>query len=158
MNDFTNNSFRHLFIGLDKKVPIFNDNKIVPINFDNAATTPVFRSVLDRISNVCELYGSIGRGLGQKSRYSTKLYLEAKDYILDFFKVVPYIARICDFGGVTYQNNAFALSGKVFENPHNLGLGFAVEISRRLVSQNNFRVRRECSCNGYPLLLTSRKM
>ena len=86
MNDFTNNSFRHLFIGLDKKVPIFNDNKIVPINFDNAATTPVFRSVLDRISNVCELYGSIGRGLGQKSRYSTKLYLEAKDYILDFFK------------------------------------------------------------------------
>lgn len=86
MNDLTNNSFRHLFIGLDKKVPIFNDKKIVPINFDNAATTPVFRSVLDKISNVCELYGSIGRGLGQKSKYSTKLYLEAKDYILDFFK------------------------------------------------------------------------
>lgn len=86
MNNLTNNSFRHLFIGLDKKVPIFNDNKIVPINFDNAATTPVFKSVLDRIAKACELYGAIGRGLGQKSEYSTKIYIESRDYILNFFK------------------------------------------------------------------------
>lgn len=85
MNDLTNNSFRHLFIGLDKKVPIHDNNKIIPINFDNAATTPVFKSVLDRISKACELYGAIGRGLGQKSEYSTKIYSESRDYILDFF-------------------------------------------------------------------------
>ena len=69
MNDLTNNSFRHLFIGLDKKVPIYDSNNIIPINFDNAATTPVFKSVLDRITKACELYGAIGRGLGQKSEY-----------------------------------------------------------------------------------------
>jgi cysteine desulfurase / selenocysteine lyase len=86
MNDLTNNSFRHLFIGLDKKVPILNNNKIIAINFDNAATTPVFNSVLDRITKACELYGAIGRGLGQKSEYSTKIYLESRNYILDFFK------------------------------------------------------------------------
>ena len=34
MNDLTNNSFRHLFIGLDKKVSIINDNKIIAINLD----------------------------------------------------------------------------------------------------------------------------
>ena len=85
MNDLTNNSFRHLFIGLDKKVSIINDNKIIAINLDNAATTPVFKSVLDRISKECELYGAIGRGLGQKSEYSTKIYAESRDYILDFF-------------------------------------------------------------------------
>ncbi len=85
MNDLTNNSFRHLFIGLDKKVSITNNNKIIPINFDNAATTPVFKSVLDRISKACELYGAIGRGLGQKSEYSTKIYAESRNYILDFF-------------------------------------------------------------------------
>lgn len=85
MNDLTNNSFRHLFIGLDKKVSIINNNKIVPINLDNAATTPVFKSVLDRITKACELYGAIGRGLGQKSEYSTKVYSESRDYILDFF-------------------------------------------------------------------------
>lgn len=86
MNDLTNNSFRHLFIGLDKKVPILNNNKIEAINFDNAATTPVFRSVLDSITKACELYGAIGRGLGQKSEYSTKIYLNSRNYILDFFK------------------------------------------------------------------------
>ncbi|WP_288221496.1 aminotransferase class V-fold PLP-dependent enzyme [uncultured Clostridium sp.] len=86
MNDLTNNSFRHLFIGLDKKVPIYDSNNIIPINFDNAATTPVFKSVLDRITKACELYGAIGRGLGQKSEYSTKVYSESRDYILDFFK------------------------------------------------------------------------
>ena len=85
MNNLTNNSFRHLFIGLDKKVSIINDNKIIAINLDNAATTPVFKSVLDRISKECELYGAIGRGLGQKSEYSTKIYAESRDYILDFF-------------------------------------------------------------------------
>ena len=85
MNDLTNNPFRHLFIGLDKKVSISDKNKIIPINFDNAATTPVFKSVLDRISKACELYGAIGRGLGQKSEYSTKVYAESRDYILDFF-------------------------------------------------------------------------
>ena len=85
MNDITNNSFRDLFIGLDKKVSILDDNKIIPINFDNAATTPVFKSVLDRISKACELYGAIGRGMGQKSEYSTKVYTESRDYILDFF-------------------------------------------------------------------------
>lgn len=86
MNDLTNNSFRHLFIGLDKKVPILNNNKIIAINLDNAATTPVFKSVLDRITKACELYGAIGRGLGQKSEYSTKIYLESREYILNFFK------------------------------------------------------------------------
>lgn len=86
MNNLTNNSFRHLFIGLDKKVPIYDSNNIIPINFDNAATTPVFKSVLDRITKACELYGAIGRGLGQKSEYSTKVYSESRDYILDFFK------------------------------------------------------------------------
>lgn len=85
MNDLTNNSFRHLFIGLDKKVSIIDNNKIIAINLDNAATTPVFKSVLDRISKACELYGAIGRGLGQKSEYSTKIYAESRDYILDFF-------------------------------------------------------------------------
>ena len=85
MRNSTNNSLRDLFIGLNKRVPILDDNKIIPINFDNAATTPVFNSVINKITEACELYGSIGRGLGQKSEYSTKQYCNCRDYILDFF-------------------------------------------------------------------------
>lgn len=85
MNDLNNNILRNLFIGLDTKVKIFNDTDVIPINFDNAATTPVFVNVFDKIKEACETYGSIGRGVGQKSMYSTKIYYECKDYILDFF-------------------------------------------------------------------------
>lgn len=76
---------RDLFIGLDKKVAISNQNKITAINFDNAATTPAFKSVLDKILKDLELYGSIGRGLGQKSEHSTKEYCNCREYILNFF-------------------------------------------------------------------------
>lgn len=37
---------RKLFVGLDKKVNINGKGRIVPINFDNAATTPPFKRVV----------------------------------------------------------------------------------------------------------------
>ena len=39
---------RKLFIGLDKKVIVNGKGRIVPINFDNAATTPPFKRVLKK--------------------------------------------------------------------------------------------------------------
>ena len=79
------NSVRNLFIGIDKPIPISDNKSVIPINFDNAATTPVFQSVLKEISKACEFYGAIGRGVGQKSEYCTKQYYKCKDYLLDFF-------------------------------------------------------------------------
>jgi len=38
-----NNNFRELFIGVDEEITIYNGKKIVPINLDNAATTPDFK-------------------------------------------------------------------------------------------------------------------
>ena len=63
MEDLKNIDYKNLFIGLDKKVPILCNKDIIPINFDNATTTPVFKSVLAEITKACELYGAIGRGL-----------------------------------------------------------------------------------------------
>lgn len=80
---------RDLFVGLDKKVPILGGHKIVPINFDNAATTPVFRQVINKIIEATEDYGSIGRGLGQKSGFCTSVYCECRSFILEFFKAPP---------------------------------------------------------------------
>lgn len=77
---------RDLFIGIDKKVPILGGHKVIPINFDNAATTPVFKQVINKIIEASEDYGSIGRGLGQKSEFSTAVYKECRKFILDFFK------------------------------------------------------------------------
>ncbi len=77
---------RDLFIGLDKKVPVLGGHKVIPINFDNAATTPVFKQVINKIIEASEDYGSIGRGLGQKSEFSTAVYNECRNFISDFFK------------------------------------------------------------------------
>lgn len=85
MNEIGSNEIRSMFIGLDSKVLIQGGHKVVPINFDNAATTPVLKVVFDKIKQVSEYYGSIGRGLGQKSEFSTKIYEYCREYVLDFF-------------------------------------------------------------------------
>ena len=76
---------RKLFVGLDKKVNINGKGRIVPINFDNAATTPPFKRVVKRVLETTEYYGSIARGDGQKSQYCSDLYEECRRYILKYF-------------------------------------------------------------------------
>ena len=42
---------RKLFIGLDNKIVINGKKQIIPINFDNAATTPVLKKVMSCIKS-----------------------------------------------------------------------------------------------------------
>lgn len=78
---------RKLFIGLDTKVLVKGKGYMVPINFDNAATTPVFRRVMKKIMETSEYYGSIARGDGQKSIYSSELYDQCRSYVLNYLNV-----------------------------------------------------------------------
>ena len=76
---------RKLFIGLDKKVNVDGKGSLIPINFDNAATTPPFKGVMNKILKTSENYGSIARGDGQKSQYCSELYENCRKYILEYF-------------------------------------------------------------------------
>ena len=76
---------RKLFIGLDNKIVINGKKQIIPINFDNAATTPVLKKVMRAVLKASENYGSIARGDGQKSQYSSDLYEECRRYVTDYF-------------------------------------------------------------------------
>ena len=76
---------RGLFVGLDKKVQIDGHGKVIPINFDNAATTPAFKRVLKRVLECNEMYGSIARGDGQKSQFCSDTYDECRRYIMNYF-------------------------------------------------------------------------
>ena len=76
---------RGLFVGLDKKVQIDGHGKVIPINFDNAATTPAFKRVLKRVLECNEMYGSIARGDGQKSQFCSDVYDECRRYIMNYF-------------------------------------------------------------------------
>lgn len=85
MYDSKDNPLKELFLGLNTKITISNNNVVTPINFDNAATTPVFKNVLKVISDTCNCYGAIGRGVGKNSELCTFKYCECREYILDFF-------------------------------------------------------------------------
>lgn len=84
-----NNNFTNLVVGAKTKVPIAN-GKIVPsINFDNAATTPPFFSVLKEINHFSQWYSSIHRGAGYKSKYSSDIYDQARCLVQDFVHSDP---------------------------------------------------------------------
>ena len=80
-------NIKDLFIGLDEKVCDSDGHCIDGINFDNAATTPPFKSGIDYIEKLSNTYASIGRGTGQKAEITTNLYKESKDFLMDFFNI-----------------------------------------------------------------------
>lgn len=81
------NKFDDIILGIDSKVVLRDGREIRSVNFDNAATTPVFKEVIDNIIKYSDYYGSIGRGTGHKSEITTRLYLESRNYILNYFNV-----------------------------------------------------------------------
>ena len=82
-------NYRHLVVGADTKIPLFNGQFVTAINFDNAASTPPFVSVMEEINKFSTLYSSIHRGTGYKSRVSSQIFEEARSNILDFVNANP---------------------------------------------------------------------
>jgi selenocysteine lyase/cysteine desulfurase len=75
---------RDLIAGLNMPVTLANGKQVPLINFDNAATTPPLRSVLQAIENYAPWYGSVHRGGGAKSEVTTRLFEEARGLVADF--------------------------------------------------------------------------
>ncbi len=76
--------YRDLVVGVDKQIPLWDNTYTTGINFDNAATTPPFNSVISGILNFSPWYSSIHRGAGYKSQLSSKLYDNARHIIANF--------------------------------------------------------------------------
>ena len=76
--------FRRLVVGVDECIPLFDGSKVVGINFDNAATTPPFKSVLSELNDFAPWYSSIHRGTGYKSILSSDLFENGRAVIKKF--------------------------------------------------------------------------
>lgn len=85
INSTTGLLARSEFIGLDEPVTLEDGNKQPAINFDNGATTPSLVSALNEINAQLLMYGSIGRGKGQKSAHSTEAFNAVRKVVGDFF-------------------------------------------------------------------------
>jgi cysteine desulfurase / selenocysteine lyase len=79
-------SYRDLILGVNKKVPLLSGKSVTAINFDNAATTPPLKSVMEDVINFAPWYSSIHRGEGYKSQLTTKLYDDSRDIVRKFIK------------------------------------------------------------------------
>jgi len=83
-NKYISPSYRDLVLGVNKKVPLIFGKYVTAINFDNAATTPPFKSVMEDIVNFAPWYSSIHRGEGYKSQLTTNLYDDSRNVVRKF--------------------------------------------------------------------------
>ena len=81
--------YRKLVTGVSTRVPLLDGIYGQAINFDNAATTPPFTTVIQEVVKFLSLYSSVHRGFGYKSQFSTKLYEDSRNVILNFVNADP---------------------------------------------------------------------
>ncbi|MHB9093842.1 MAG: aminotransferase class V-fold PLP-dependent enzyme [Eubacteriales bacterium] len=82
-------NWRNTILGANAKVPLSDNSLVTAINFDNAATTPPFVNVMQKINSIAPYYSSVHRGSGYKSALSSELYELSRSVVLDFVKGNP---------------------------------------------------------------------
>src|SRR5882762_9171489 len=79
--------WREHFAGVDLPVPVAGGGTVTGINFDNAASTPPLKRVRDAVTGFAEVYSSVHRGTGYKSRLATEAYEQARELVAHFLGV-----------------------------------------------------------------------
>ncbi|HWO44041.1 MAG TPA: aminotransferase class V-fold PLP-dependent enzyme, partial [Methylomirabilota bacterium] len=79
--------WREHFAGVDLPVPVAGGGTVTGINFDNAASTPPLKRVRDAVNGFSDIYSSVHRGTGYKSRLATEAYEQARELVAKFLSV-----------------------------------------------------------------------
>lgn len=103
----TIDNVRQQVVGVDAQVPLLDGSQRTYVNFDNAATTPVLRPVLDTVDDFLTWYSSVHRGAGFKSQLSTHVYEQTREVVLRFVGADPARYTVC------YGKNATEMLNKV---------------------------------------------
>lgn len=72
-------TIRSEIVGVGTEVPLLDGSRRPYIFLDNAASTPAFKRVFERIEEFLPWYSGVHRGTGFKSRVATRLYDSAHD-------------------------------------------------------------------------------
>ncbi len=76
-------------VGIDHQVPLLSGEKKRYIYFDNSASTPTLKPVLESLNLFMEWYSNIHRGTGFKSLISTHYFEQAREIVAQFFNLDP---------------------------------------------------------------------
>jgi selenocysteine lyase/cysteine desulfurase len=85
---------RPQIVGIDAQIPLLDGTHRTYVNFDNAASTPCLRPVLEKVHEFMNWYSSVHRGTGFKSRISTQAYEDARHIVLDFVGADPALDTV----------------------------------------------------------------
>lgn len=93
----TVDNVRENVVGVNTEVPLLDGSQRPYINFDNAASTPSLKPVLDKINDFMAWYSSVHRGTGFKSQVATDAYDAAHEIALRFVNADP-VTHVAIFG------------------------------------------------------------
>src|ERR1700719_1817856 len=79
--------WREHFAGVALPVPVAGGGTVTGVNFDNAASTPPLKRVRDAVNGFADVYSSVHRGTGYKSRLATEAYEQARQLVAHFLRV-----------------------------------------------------------------------
>jgi len=74
-------------VGYEMQVPLLDGSKRQYINFDNAASTPSLKPVVDKVNEFMKWYSSIHRGTGFKSQLCSETFDHSREVVADFVNV-----------------------------------------------------------------------
>ena len=100
--------WREHFAGVDLPVPVSGGGTVTGINFDNAASTPPLKRVRDAVNGFSEVYSSVHRGTGYKSRLATEAYEHARELVAHFLGVDEHTQVVIFVKGTTDALNRIA--------------------------------------------------
>ncbi len=100
--------WREHFAGVDLPVPVMGGATITGVNLDNAASTPPLNRVRDAVTAFSEVYSSVHRGTGYKSRLATEAYEQARELVADFLGVDKRTQVVIFVKGTTDALNRIA--------------------------------------------------
>ena len=104
--------------GLDVDTPLIEGGKTRYINFDNAASTPPFKSVQKAVEDFMVYYSSVHRGTGFKSQLSTHVFEEAREIVLRFVGADPKSHTVAFVKNTTEAINKLARRFPLTEARH----------------------------------------
>jgi len=80
---------RSELVGADVEVPLLSGGTRRYVSLDNAASTPTFTRIMDRVNEFMRFYANVHRGEGFRSRLSSWAFDEARRVVAGFVKADP---------------------------------------------------------------------
>lgn len=71
-------------VGIDEKVPLIDGRECRYVYLDNAASTPTFHDIQQKVNEFNKWYSNVHRGTGFKSQLSSWVFEEARSIIAEF--------------------------------------------------------------------------